>query len=89
MLIGMNAFPWHAMSLNFLSDFHLLDDLDSERSRKCNFSSNSMSMSGEETVNLSGNFEEVVLQLRKEVPLEMVVTVFQKLVSVYNSHTRQ
>ena len=32
-------------------------------------------------VNLSGLLEEAVLQLRKDVPLELVVNMFQKMVS--------
>ena len=39
-------------------------------------------------VNLSGLLEEAVLQLRKDVPLELVVNMFQKLVRAMSTqHT--
>ncbi len=37
---------------------------------------------GSEMINLSHLLEEAVLQLRKDVPLELVVNMFQKLVRI-------
>ncbi|KAJ7626366.1 Cl-channel protein [Mycena polygramma] len=51
---------------------------DSERFKRCVFSQRSLS-STEEEVDFSGLLEEVVLQLRPEVPKELVVSMFQKL----------
>jgi chloride channel 3/4/5 len=52
---------------------------DSEKSKRCVFSQQSSS-SAEEQIDLSGLLEEAVLQLRQEVPKELVVNMFQKLV---------
>ena len=43
---------------------------------------------GPDVVNLSPLLEEAVLQLRKDVPLELVVTMFQKLVRATFSFRR-
>ncbi|KAJ6581159.1 Cl-channel protein [Mycena capillaripes] len=51
---------------------------DSERSKRCVFSQQS-STSMEEQVDFSDLLEEAVLQLRQEVPKELVVNMFQKL----------
>ncbi|KAJ7918813.1 Cl-channel protein [Mycena leptocephala] len=51
---------------------------DSEKSKRCVFSQQSSS-SAEEQIDLSGLLEEAVLQLRQEVPKELVVNMFQKL----------
>ena len=51
---------------------------DAEAQRKFTFSQ-SMSQTPE-VVNLASLLEEAVLQLRKEVPLQLVVTMFQKMV---------
>ncbi|KAJ7777446.1 Cl-channel protein [Mycena metata] len=51
---------------------------DSERSKRCVFSQHTSS-NAEEQVDLSSLLEEAVLQLRQEVPKELVVSMFQKL----------
>ncbi|KAF7370903.1 Chloride channel protein [Mycena sanguinolenta] len=53
----------------------LLDD--SERTKRCAFSRRLSST--EEQVDFSGLLEEAVLQLREEVPKELVVNMFQKM----------
>ncbi|KAJ7272542.1 Cl-channel protein [Mycena haematopus] len=54
----------------------LLDD--SERTKQCTFSSRGSS-STDGQVDLSGLLEEAILQLRQEVPKELVVNMFQKM----------
>ncbi|KAJ7746724.1 Cl-channel protein [Mycena maculata] len=56
----------------------LAEDFGAGRSRRCVFSQRS-STNPEEEVDLSGLLEEAVLQLRHEVPKELVVSMFQKL----------
>ncbi|KAJ6624915.1 Cl-channel protein [Mycena sp. CBHHK59/15] len=56
----------------------LEEDVNSQRSRRCTFSAHNPS-APEEQVDLSGLLEEAVLQLRQEVPKELVVSMFQKL----------
>ena len=68
--------------MDFSDDFRL-DPLISDHpadvlTKKCCFSSRPSSSGG---VDLSDLLEEAVLQLRKEVPQELVVSMFQKLVS--------
>ena len=62
-----------------------LDDLiadDPSREQRCTFLPPSRVDQGDSgLVNLSGLLEEAVLQLRKDVPLELVVNMFQKMVS--------
>jgi chloride channel 3/4/5 len=58
----------------------LSHDLASGSSRFCIFTSKpTLYRSATQQFNLSGVLEESVLQLRKEVPQELVVTMFQKL----------
>ena len=65
-----------------------LDDLiadDPSREQRCTFLPPSRADQGDSgMVNLSGLLEEAVLQLRKDVPLELVVNMFQKMVSSPN-----
>ncbi|KAJ7623517.1 Cl-channel protein [Roridomyces roridus] len=56
----------------------LAEDVDSGRARRCRFSKGS-SFDSETDVDLSGLLEAAVLQLRPEVPKELVVSMFQKL----------
>ncbi|KAJ7493396.1 Cl-channel protein [Mycena galericulata] len=56
----------------------LVEDANSGRSRRCVFS-RQISSNSEGEVDLSGLLEEAVLQLRQEVPKELVVSMFQKL----------
>ncbi|KAK7031437.1 chloride channel protein [Favolaschia claudopus] len=56
----------------------LLSD-DSERTKRCVFSSRGRSSITEEQIDFSGLLEEAVLQLRQEVPKELVVNMFQKM----------
>jgi len=56
----------------------LAEDAASGMHRKCTFSSRAASADGD-LIDLSDVLEEAVLKLRKEVPLELVVSMFQKL----------
>ncbi len=47
--------------------------------RRCTFSQD-VAAANPDMVNLSSLLEEAVLQLRKEVPLQLVVNMFQKMV---------
>jgi chloride channel 3/4/5 len=59
----------------------LSEDLDSGTARRCIFSTRSSTYaSSVDQVNLSETLHEAVIQLRKEVPQELVITMFQKLV---------
>ncbi|TFK39947.1 Cl-channel protein [Crucibulum laeve] len=59
---------------------HLLtEDATAERLKLCSFSPSQSLLPWEERIDLSGTLEEAVLQLRKEVPQELVVSMFQKL----------
>jgi chloride channel 3/4/5 len=51
------------------------------RDKKCTFSQNYMRLSASMRVDMSSTLEAALIQLRKEVPQELVVTMFQKLVS--------
>ena len=75
----------HCTALKLPQGHHLSDDLDADqRARRCTFFSQTSGANGS-MVDLSGNFE-AVLQLRKEVPLEVVVTMFQRLVSIKSAN---
>ena len=52
----------------------------SEGTLKCSFSISDSILPEASRVDLSGCLEGTVIQLRKEVPLEIVVNMFQKLV---------
>ncbi|KAJ7132162.1 Cl-channel protein [Mycena epipterygia] len=56
----------------------LAEDVDSGTSRRCRFSHRNSTIPDDQ-VDLSGLLEEAILQLRKEVPKELVVSMFQKL----------
>ncbi|KAF9005995.1 Cl-channel protein [Cyathus striatus] len=59
---------------------HLLtEDARAERLKKCSFSPEQSMLPWEEKIDLSKTLEDAVLQLRKEVPQELVVNMFQKL----------
>lgn len=47
--------------------------------RICTFSQNHLRIHADERLDLSGTLEQAVIQLRKEVPQELVVKMFQKL----------
>lgn len=49
--------------------------------RRCTFSRRRFASQGDDFENLSEVIEEALLQLRKELPQELVVNMFQKLVS--------
>ncbi|KAG5639080.1 hypothetical protein H0H81_007024 [Sphagnurus paluster] len=51
----------------------------SNRMKKCSFSSRDSLLRADTRIDLSSSLEEAVLQLRKEVPQELVVNMFQKL----------
>lgn len=55
-----------------------------ERSKKCTFSIQDSTSSIASRMDVSDCLEEAVLQLRKEVPLELVVNMFQKLVCLFH-----
>lgn len=54
-------------------------DANTSESTICSFSQNIFSQPPTNHVDLSGTLEEAVLQLRKEVPQELIVSMFQKL----------
>ena len=63
-----------------LLDLLQLDDSDSDQGKICTFSQNRMRVPAEERIDLSSALEDSIIQLRKEVPQELVVNMFQKLV---------
>ena len=63
-----------------------MDQSDIDRHKKCTFSQNRMRLAIDERVDLSGTLEHSIIQLRKEVPQELVVSMFQKLVR-FSSNT--
>ncbi len=74
---------------SYRSNFYLIfmilvtDHLPEEqRSRKCVFSPR-FTHTPEESINLSGVLEQSIMQIRKEVPEEIVVKMFQKLVGFH------
>jgi chloride channel 3/4/5 len=68
-------------SLFFLSEERLqIAESDFDRHKKCTFSQNRMRLAIDERVDLSSALESSIIQLRKEVPQELVVNMFQKLV---------
>jgi len=62
--------------LTICKDSFAADDMH----KLCYFSSKQRSLP-EDQANLSSCVEDTVIQLRKEVPLELVVKMFQKMVS--------
>ena len=60
-----------------------IDRSDFDRHKKCTFSQNRMRLAIDERVDLSSTLEDSVIQLRKEVPQELVVSMFQKLVRLF------
>ena len=74
-------FLLHHSPFFFLSEDHLqIDESDVDRHKKCTFSPNRMRLAIDERVDLSSALEDSIIQLRKEVPQELVVNMFQKLV---------
>ncbi|KAG2011666.1 voltage-gated chloride channel [Coprinopsis cinerea AmutBmut pab1-1] len=55
------------------------DSFDVMREKKCTFSQNFMRVSASARVDMSSTLERALIQLRKEVPQELVVAMFQKL----------
>ena len=49
--------------------------------KKCTFSEHRLRIPIDERLDFSSTLEDSIIQLRKEVPQELVVTMFQKLVS--------
>jgi len=49
-------------------------------SKTCTFSKNRLRIAAEERMDLSNALEDSIIQLRKEVPQELVVNMFRKLV---------
>jgi len=56
-----------------------IHESDFDRHKKCTFSQNRMRLEIDERVDLSSALEDSIIQLRKEVPQELVVNMFQKL----------
>ncbi|KAF9480503.1 Cl-channel protein [Pholiota conissans] len=56
-----------------------LDQNEVDLAKKCTFSQNRLRVAAEERVDLSDALEDSIIQLRKEVPQELVVNMFQKL----------
>ena len=75
----------------FLSDpimnetiLHLVPYIDESSERKCSFSPPGVSLVPAEDINcidFSGALDDTAIHLRHEVPQQMVVNMFQKLVS--------
>ena len=63
-------------------EFLLSRDLAPSPERRCTFSKRRFASQSVDFENLSEAIEEALLQLRKELPQELVVNMFQKLVSV-------
>ena len=68
-----------------VAEFLRLDESDVDLDRKCTFSENRMRIPINDRVDLESTLEDSVIQLRKEVPQELVVNMFQKLVSGVSS----
>ncbi|KAF9563934.1 Cl-channel protein [Agrocybe pediades] len=60
-------------------DYLQLNETEEDMNKKCTFSKNRLRIPAEERVDLSDALEDSVIQLRKEVPQELVVNMFQKL----------
>jgi chloride channel 3/4/5 len=60
-------------------DLLQLDDSDADQRKICTFSQNRLRVPAEERIDLSSALEDSIIQLRKEVPQELVVNMFQKL----------
>ena len=60
------------------------DDL-SDNARKCSFSRRESVLPEADKIDFSASLEEAILQLRKDVPQELVINMFQKLVSSADS----
>lgn len=73
--LSMCSHP-NVVSLDYLQ----LDDTEDEAKKICTFSDNRLRIPVEERIDLSNALEDSVIQLRKEVPQELVVNMFQKLV---------
>lgn len=58
----------------------LAENMSAERSKNCIFAPSQLPPT--ETIDLSRELDDAVLKLRKEVPLELVVRMFQRMVSV-------
>ncbi|PPQ79064.1 hypothetical protein CVT26_003969 [Gymnopilus dilepis] len=56
-----------------------LDETEEDMQKKCTFSKHRLRVPAEERVDLSNALEDSIIQLRKEVPQELVVSMFQKL----------
>lgn len=56
-------------------------DQSADKNKKCTFSKNRTRIPADERIDLEFTLEDSVIQLRKEVPQELVVNMFQKLVS--------
>lgn len=63
-----------------------LDETEQDIQKKCTFSKHRLRVPVEERVDLSSSLEDSVIQLRKEVPQELVVNMFQKLVRIIDCH---
>ena len=72
------------LSANSLLAPYLAED-DADRLKRCVFSQRS-GTSAEEQIDLSSLIEEAVLQLRPDVPKELVVSMFQKFVREFVIH---
>ncbi|KAF8871065.1 Cl-channel protein [Gymnopilus junonius] len=73
--------PSLAKQTNFVPclDQLQLDETELDMQKLCTFSSHQLRMSPEGRVDLSNALEDSIIQLRKEVPQELVVNMFQKL----------
>lgn len=75
--------PSRLLSPHFLANALLSEEALTSR-RICTFSQNHLRIHADERLDLSGTLEQAVIQLRKEVPQELVVKMFQKLVRFFH-----
>jgi hypothetical protein len=55
------------------------------RARRCTFYPQSPTQSSDGIIDMSQYLEKTILHLRKEVPLEITVAMFQQLASLFTS----
>jgi chloride channel 3/4/5 len=67
------------------TDAYYSDDLETMRTRRCTFYPQSPIQSSDGIIDMSQYLENTILHLRKEVPLEITVAMFQQLASPFPS----
>jgi chloride channel 3/4/5 len=69
----------------FVDEIHFTEGTFGLEDKICTFSKNYMLVSASNRVDMSATLEQAVIQLRKDVSQEMLVSMFQKLVSIRNT----